>query len=269
MACALTLYDGVFRFGPALAALLVALLLQIGCNLANDVFDFERGADTEERQGPLRVTQAGLISPAGMRRAMFAVFAAAALLWLYMSWASSWLMLAVGVLAILAAVAYTGGPWPFGYHGLGDPMAFLFFGPVAVAGAYFVQAGRISAAAWWMSVPVGLIIMAILVVNNLRDIETDRVAGKRTLAVRFGAAAARREYLWCLIVAYALVPCLVAAGLLPWQTLLSWGSLAVARRTWRTVRDHTGPILNEALAGTGKIVLAYSVLFALGLWWAA
>lgn len=266
VACALALYDGVFRPGPALAALLVALLLQIGCNLANDVFDFERGADTEARQGPLRVTQAGLISPAGMRRAMLAVFAAAALLWLYLSWASSWLFLVVGLLAVLAALAYTGGPWPFGYHGLGDPMAFLFFGPVAVAGAYFVQAGEVAAAVWCMSVPMGLIITAILVVNNLRDIETDRVAGKRTLAVRFGPTAARREYLCCLIVAYAIPPCLTAAGLLPWQSLLCWASLAIAWPTWRTVRDHSGPILNEALAGTGKIALAYSVLFALGLW---
>ena len=172
----------------------------------------------------------------------------------------------MGGLAILAAIAYTGGPWPFGYHGLGDPMAFLFFGPVAVAGTYFVQAGRVAATVWWMSVPVGLIITAILVVNNLRDIATDRAAGKRTLTVRFGATAARREYFWCLAIAYAIPLCLIATGLLPPQSLLCWLSLAVAWPTWRTVRDKKGPILNEALAGTGKIVLTYSVLFALGLW---
>ena len=263
--CALAAHDGVFRPGPALAALLTALLLQIGCNLANDVFDFERGVDTEARMGPLRVTQAGLLAPAAVRRGMYLVFTAAGLLWIYLSLASHWLMLAVGLCAILAAVAYAGGPRPFGSRGLGDPMAFLFFGPVAVAGTYFAQAGRVGAAAWWMSVPVGLIITAILVVNNLRDIETDRAAGKLTAAVRFGAAAARREYFLCLTVAYATVTFPIALGILPLSAMLSWGSLVVAWPTWKLVRDHGGSLLNIALADTGKIALAYSVLFAIGL----
>lgn len=265
VACALTWYDGVFRPGTALAALGVALLLQIGSNLANDVFDYERGVDTEERKGPMRVTQAGLLTPTQVRLGMQRVFLAAFTLWLYLAWVSSWHMIWLGLLAILAAITYTGGPFPFGQYGLGDPFAFFFFGPVAVMGTYFVQALRISAAAWWMSVAIGLIITAILVVNNLRDIPTDSAAGRKTLAVRFGPTWARREYLLCLFTAYALVPALVWTHLLPWPALLSWGSLVVAWPVWRLVEKQEGEILNTALAGTGKIALSYSVLFAVGM----
>lgn len=265
IACGLTWFDGVFRLGPALAAMAVALLLQIGSNLANDVFDYERGVDTEARKGPLRVTQAGLLAPTQVKLGMKLVFFAALVLWLYLAWASSWFMIVVGLLAVLAAITYTGGPFPFGAYGLGDPLAFLFFGPVAVAGAYFVQALNISAAAWWMSIPIGLIITAILVVNNLRDIPTDKAAGRKTLAVRFGPTWARREYLGCLVVAYALVPILILSSLLPPAAMLSWGSLFVAWPTWRIVRREEGTILNLALAGTGKIALSYSLLFGIGL----
>lgn len=265
VACALTWFDGVFRLGPALAAMAVALLLQIGSNLANDVFDYERGVDTEARKGPLRVTQAGLLAPEQVKLGMKLVFLAALILWLYLAWISSWLMVAVGLLAVLAAITYTGGPFPFGAYGLGDPLAFLFFGPVAVAGAYFVQALNISTAAWWMSIPVGLIITAILVVNNLRDIATDRAAGRKTLAVRFGAKWARREYFGCFLIAYTLVPILIFSDMLPIGAMLSWGSLLAAWPAWRIVRQQDGVILNQALAGTGKIALSYSLLFAAGL----
>lgn len=265
VACALSWYDGVFRLGPALAAMAVALFLQIGSNLANDVFDYERGVDTEARKGPLRVTLAGLLSPGQVKLGMKLVFAAALILWFYLAWTSSWYMILLGLLAVLAAITYTGGPFPFGAYGLGDPLAFLFFGPVAVAGTYFVQALTISPAAWWMSVPVGLIITAILVVNNLRDIATDKAAGRKTLAVRFGEKWARREYLVCLLVAYALVAVLVVSGILPWAAMLSWGSLLAAWPTWRIVRQEEGTILNYALVGTGKIALSYSLLFAVGL----
>ncbi|NLZ16360.1 MAG: 1,4-dihydroxy-2-naphthoate polyprenyltransferase [Desulfobulbaceae bacterium] len=265
VACGLSWHDGVFRLGPALAAMAVALLLQIGSNLANDVFDYERGVDTEERKGPMRVTQAGLLAPGQVRLGMKMVFFVAFMLWLYLAWASSWYMILVGLLAILAAITYTGGPFPFGAYGLGDPFVFLFFGPVAVMGAYFVQALQVSAAAWWMSVAMGLIITAILVVNNLRDIPTDSAAGRKTLAVRFGPTWARREYFCCLIIAYALVPALIWAGLLPLQALLSWGSLVVVWPTWRLVEEQEGEVLNIALAGTGKIAMSYSLLFAVGL----
>jgi 1,4-dihydroxy-2-naphthoate octaprenyltransferase len=264
--CALALHDGFFRPGPALAALALALLLQIGSNLANDVFDFERGVDTAARKGPLRVTQSGLLAPGEVKRAMRLVFAVALLLWLYLAWVTAnahilWL----GLLAILAAIAYTGGPLPFGNLGLGDFMAFLFFGPAAVAGTYYVQALYISAGAWWMSILMGLIIAAILVVNNLRDIETDRAAGRATLAVRFGAKWARREYAACLLLAYGALPLLVWTKVVPAGALWSWASVLVAWPVWRIVRREEGRVLNKALTGTGLIALSYSLLFSTGI----
>jgi 1,4-dihydroxy-2-naphthoate polyprenyltransferase len=263
-ATALAWHDGYFRLGPALAALGVALLLQVGSNLANDVFDFERGADTAARQGPLRVTQARLLTPAQVKVGMGVVFAAAAGLGLYLASVSSWNVILLGLAAIVSAIAYTGGPFPLGYYGLGDVFVFVFFGLAAVAGTYYVQAGTISAAAWWMAVPIGLIVTAILVVNNLRDIATDREAGKRTLAVRLGARGAQVEYLLCLAVAYLLLPVLVWRGLVPVAALLAWGSLWVAWPVVQTVLKRQGKALNAALAGTGQIALTYSLLFLVG-----
>lgn len=265
VSASLAWYDGQFRCKPALAAIVMALLLQIGSNFANDVFDFERGLDTNERKGPMRVTQAGLLTPWQVKMGMAVVFAGAFLLWVYLAWVSSWWFLLLGVLAVIAAITYTGGPFPFGNYGLGDLMAFLFFGPVAVGGAYYVQARFVSPGAWAMSVAIGLLIAAILVVNNLRDIETDAIAGRRTLAVRWGKEGARREYLLCLLSAYLLVPISILFGWLPAASLLSWGSLAVAWPVWQLVNHQEGTILNKALAGTGMIVLTYSVLLSLGL----
>jgi 1,4-dihydroxy-2-naphthoate polyprenyltransferase len=263
-ATALAWHDGYFRLGPALAALGVALLLQVGSNLANDVFDFERGADTAARQGPLRVTQARLLTPAQVKIGMGAVFAAAAVLGLYLASVSSWNVLWLGLAAIVSAIAYTGGPFPLGYYGLGDVFVFVFFGLAAVAGTYYVQARAVSAAAWWMSVPIGLIVAAILVVNNLRDIVTDREAGKQTLAVRLGVQGARLEYLLCLAVAYLLLPVLIWRGLVPVTALLAWGSLWVAWPVVQIVLKQQGKPLNAALAGTGQIALTYSLLFLAG-----
>ena len=262
---ALAWRDGHFRLGPALAALGVALLLQIGSNLANDVFDFERGADTTDRQGPMRVTQARLLTPTQVKIGMSVVFAAAALLGLYLASVSSWNVIWLGVAAILSAVAYTGGPFPLGYYGLGDLFVFVFFGLAAVAGTYYVQAGSVSVAAWWMSVPIGLIVTAILIVNNLRDIATDRAAGKKTTAVRLGVKGARVEYVLCLAVAYLVLPVLIWRGVLPLWALLAWGSLWVAWGTLQVVLRQEGRALNAALAGTGQIALTYSLLFFAGL----
>jgi len=262
---ALAWHDGHFRLGPALAALGVALLLQIGSNLANDVFDFERGADTTDRQGPMRVTQARLLTPTQVKIGMGAVFAAAALLGLYLASVSSWNVIWLGVAAILSAVAYTGGPFPLGYYGLGDLFVFVFFGLAAVAGTYYVQAGSVSVAAWWMSVPIGLIVTAILIVNNLRDIATDRAAGKKTTAVRLGVKGARVEYVLCLAMAYLVLPVLIWRGVLPLWALLAWGSLWVAWGALQVVLRQEGRALNAALAGTGQIALTYSLLFFAGL----
>ena len=265
MGSALAWRDGSFQLLPALAALCVALLLQIGSNVANDVFDFERGADTAERQGPTRVTQAGLLTPEQVKRGMWVIFGLAALCGLYLASLRGWTVILIGLAAILSAIAYTGGPFPLGYYGLGDLFVFVFFGLAAVAGTYFVQVGSVSAAAWWMAVPVGLVVTAILVVNNLRDLENDRKAGKHTLAVMLGAQGARAEYVLCLVIAYLLLPILIFMKIIPVFTLLAWLSLPIAYKSTRTVFTQQGKPLNAALAGTGQTALMYSVLFWLGL----
>jgi len=252
--------------GPALAAAVGALLLQIGSNFANDVFDFEKGADTEARIGPPRATQLGLLTPRAMKRGMLVVFGLAILVGLYLTSVAGPAILAIGVLSIATAIAYTGGPWPLGYHGLGDFAVFVFFGVVAVTGTSFVQLGHVPLLAAVVSIPVGMLATAILVVNNLRDVETDRVAGKRTLAVRLGAGGARAE--WSLLVgsAYFLtgLPWL-AFGTTPW-VLLPWLTAPLALSLGRVIyAEPSGPTLNEALAGTAKLTLLFSMLFAAGL----
>lgn len=265
MGSALAWHDGSFQLLPALAALLVALLLQIGSNVANDVFDFERGADTAERLGPVRVTQAGFLTPTQVKRGMVVIFALAAMLGLYLAALRGWTVIWLGTAAILSAVAYTGGPYPLGYHGLGDVFVFIFFGVAAVAGTYFVQAGSVSLAAWWMSVPIGFIVTAILVVNNLRDLENDRKAGKHTLAVRFGEQGAKAEYLLLMLIAYLIVPIIVWMKIIPVGAMLAWLSLPIAIRTLRVVFTQVGRPLNTALAGTGQTAFLFSLFFWTGL----
>jgi 1,4-dihydroxy-2-naphthoate octaprenyltransferase len=258
-------YNGKFQPGPALACLLGALLLQIGANLANDVFDYYRGADAQERLGPLRVTTAGLLRPGQVLAGMWLVFGLAALLGVYLALVSGWPVLLVGLACILAAVAYTGGPFPFGYYGLGDLVVFIFFGPVAVCGTYFVQAGQLSGLALVCSLPVGFLITAILVVNNLRDIATDRTAGKQTLAVRLGARGARWEYTICLAAAYLIPLIFILFGWLPPWSGLYWLSLPWALRLVQDVWRDQGRLLNKALAGTGRLTLIFGIFLSLGL----
>lgn len=262
---ALAWHDGVFSAGPAAAALLIALLLQIGSNLANDVYDDERGADTQDRLGPLRVTQSGLLGRKQVKSGMKVVFVTALTLGFYLTWVRGWMVLVIGVVAIVAAIAYTGGPWPLGYHGLGEVFVFLFFGVTAVVGTYWVQTGTAPASAWLMSVPLGLLITAIIVVNNLRDIEQDRVAGKRTVSVRIGVRATRLEYGLCVLGAYACVALGVFLRILPVYAMAGWLSMPLAAATWRIVATQAGRPLNRALAMTGQTTLLFSVLFALGL----
>lgn len=262
---ALAAYDGGFSLGPALAALTIALLLQVGSNLANDVYDDERGADTADRLGPTRVTSAGLLSRGQVKRGMAVVFAIAFALGLYLTWVRGPLVLVIGVAAIVAAIAYTGGPYPLGYHGLGEVFVFLFFGVTSVVGTYWVQTGTTTPVVWLMSVPVGLLIVAIIVVNNLRDIEQDRAVGKRTIAVRIGPRATKFEYAACVSLAYLVVTGAVVATALPPHALATWLSLPLAYTTTRVVFTRTGRELNAALASTGRLTLVFSVLFALGL----
>ena len=265
MGSALAWADGRFRPGAFLACLAAALLLQIGSNLANDVFDFERGTDTPERLGPTRVTQSGLLSPAQVKGGMAVAFGVAALLGIYIAWLGGWPIIVIGIAAILAAIAYTGGPFPLGYHGLGEVFVFLFFGVASVAGTYFVQAGAVSAAAWWMTLPPGLVITAILVVNNLRDIDLDRKGRKLTLAVRLGEGVTKGEYLVCMIAAYLVLPLAAMFGVVPWWALLAWLSLPLAFRATRVVLTQKGRPLNAALADTGLVAFLFSLLFWVGL----
>jgi 1,4-dihydroxy-2-naphthoate octaprenyltransferase len=262
---ALAMADGRFAPLPALAALVGALLLQIGSNFANDYFDGIKGADTSDRVGPVRVTAAGLISHAAMRVGMLVVFGCAALVGLYLVWVGGWPILVVGVAAILAALTYTGGPMPFGYRGLGDLFVFLFFGPVALCGTYYVQTQSITLAALLASIALGALITAILVVNNLRDLDSDRRVGKYTLAVRLGATRTRRQYALLLLVAYLIPFALVYLYRSGWL-FLPLLTLPLAWQLSRTIEEASdGPTLNRALAGTARLSLLFALALAGGL----
>ncbi|MBX0325280.1 1,4-dihydroxy-2-naphthoate polyprenyltransferase [Halomicroarcula sp. F13] len=277
----LAIHDGVFAVGPAVAALLGALFLQIGSNFTNDYYDAIRGADTEDREGFQRVTQSGLISPKRVQGAIYVSFSLAALVGIYLVYIGGVPIIAVGLLSILAGFAYTGGPYPFGYHGLGDLFVFIFFGLVAVTGTYYVQAvstvatvgpipisipaGTVPVAAVVASLPAAALSTNILVVNNIRDLETDRETGKRTLAVKIGYQWSRIEYTALLALSY-LVPLVFAVC---WQSVFPLTPLLttpLAWRLWMTIREETtGEALNPALERTGKLLLAFSFLFAFGL----
>jgi 1,4-dihydroxy-2-naphthoate polyprenyltransferase len=250
-------------WGPALAALGGALAIQVGTNFANDVFDAERGADGPDRIGPTRAVAAGLISAATMKRAMVAAFACAMAFGVYLAGVAGWPVVAIGIASILAGIAYTGGPYPLGYHGLGDVFVMIFFGVVAVCGTAFVQLGHVPALAVWAALPVGALATAILVVNNLRDRTGDARAGKRTLAVRLGRGGALAEFAALLVLAYAVPLGLALAGR-PWAALpLVTAPLAFARmRALLAAVD--GPSFNRCLATTAQLMMGHGVLFAIG-----
>ena len=255
-----------FRIGPFLAALVGSVFIQVGTNLANDYSDARRGADTAERLGPVRVTSAGLVAPRRVLVATFVAFGVAIAAGLYLAAVTGPEILVVGFVSILAGVLYTGGPRPYGYAGLGEAFVFLFFGLVAVNGSYYVQVEDLSEVSLALSIPIGCLATAILVVNNLRDIETDRRAGKNTLAVRLGRPATRRLYVWLVVVAFAAVPLSVLITDAPAWSLLALLAAALVDPPLRAVMTRTdGPALNAALAGTGMLLAAFSVLLAGGL----
>ncbi|HMJ15237.1 MAG TPA: 1,4-dihydroxy-2-naphthoate polyprenyltransferase [Polyangiaceae bacterium] len=256
--------EGV-RWGPALAALIGALLLQIGANFANDVFDYEKGADTSERLGPTRTVQAGLLTPRQMRHGMLVVFGLALSCGVYLTGVAGPAIIVIGLLSIASAIAYTGGPYPLGYHGLGDVFVMIFFGFVAVCGTAFVQTGRVPELSVWAAVPVGALATNILVVNNVRDRETDVRAGKRTLAVRFGRKAGIAQYAVLLGLSYLVPASLVLSGRLALTVLLPLLTLPAGILLLRNLmRDHGAP-LNQTLVGTAKLLVIFGVLFALGI----
>jgi 1,4-dihydroxy-2-naphthoate octaprenyltransferase len=262
---ALAAANGRARPGLAVAAVATALLLQIGANFANDLFDFEKGADTGERLGPARAVAAGWIAPARMRVGTALAFAAAAAMGSVLVVAGGWFFALLGVLAVVAGLAYTAGPWPLGYHGLGDVTVFVFFGLVAVAGSYALQAQELPLRVLATAVPSAALVTAILVVNNLRDVDTDARAGKRTLAVRLGRRATRAYYGGLLVLAYGALVGLVLEGALGLPALLPLLTLPAAFRAAGTVRaDSDGPSLNRALAATARLHAAFTLLLALG-----
>ncbi len=262
----LAIGKGAFAAGPAIAALVGAVCLQIGANLANDLFDFQRGADTHERLGPPRAAQMGLLGPRDLRLGTAVVFAIAMLAGIYLVYVAGWPIVAVGLASIAGALIYTGGPWPAGYHALGDLMTFVYFGVLAVAGAYYVQAGELPAAAIWASLPMGCTVTAILVVNNLRDIPTDRESGKMTLGVVMGDRATRWWYTLQMLAPFALAVAAWPLGFAgPW-VLVSLAASPMAFKLVRGVLDGaSGRGLNPFLKATARFDLLFGALFALGL----
>jgi 1,4-dihydroxy-2-naphthoate octaprenyltransferase len=254
------------RWGAFFAALVGSIFIQIGTNLANDYSDAKRGADTEDRLGPVRVTSSGLIAPRRVLYATWLAFAVAVAAGTYLAAVAGPVIIAVGAASIAAGVLYTGGPRPYGYAGMGELFVFLFFGLVAVNGSYFVQLEELDWLPLGLSVAVGLLSTAILVVNNVRDIETDRRAGKRTLAVRLGRERTRRLYAALMIGAFIALPVALLAADGPGWALLGLAAAPLALRPARAVATRTdGPSLNAALAGTGAVLAAFSLLVSAGL----
>jgi 1,4-dihydroxy-2-naphthoate octaprenyltransferase len=251
---------------PFVAALVGSIFIQIGTNLANDYSDARRGADTEDRLGPVRVTSAGLVAPRRVLYATWAAFAVAIAAGMYLATVAGVIILVVGALSIAAGVLYTGGPRPYGYAGLGELFVFLFFGLVAVNGSYYVQLEELDWLPFGLSISVGLLATAILVVNNIRDIDTDRRAGKSTLAVRIGREAARRLYVAMLTGAFAALPLTLWLADGPACALIGVVAAPLAAKPVRAVLERTdGPALNRALAGTGALLGVFSLLLSAGL----
>ena len=256
---------GGFRADAALAALVGAFLIQIATNFANDMYDFQKGADTEARLGPVRAAQAGLLTVAQLRRGILVTFGLALLVGVYLTVIAGPVVVLIGISSILSGLAYTGGPFPLAYNGLGDLFVMIVFGFVAVCGTAFVQMSSVPSTAWLAAIPIGALATGILAVNNVRDFEGDRDAGKRTLVVRFGRRWGVLEYLTLIVVSYAMP---VIMFLLDFTD--AWGLLPLLTLPWalklvRSVSRDQGPTLNHTLAGTAKLLSVFGFLFAIGI----
>lgn len=262
---AVAIHEGGEHWPSAILAMITALLLQIAANFANDALDFKRGADTADRLGPTRVTASGLITAEGVMRATIVTLVLAVLTGLPLAIRGGWPIFALGVAAIVCAVAYTGGPSPLAYLGLGEVFVFLFFGLAAVTGTAYIQTGEVTALALVTAIPVGALAVGILIVNNLRDIETDRVAGKKTLAVRLGKRNTQYEYGLMLVTAAATPVVMWAVGWLDFWVVITlmWWPFGVS--LWNQVTTRTGRALNPTLGNTGRGLLIYSVALATAL----
>ena len=262
---ALAFHDGFFHVLICAMTLLAAVLIQIGTNFANDVFDFQKGADRDDRLGPTRVTQAGLISPEKMKKAMWQTLALAICVGFYLAYIGGWPIVIIGLASITAGIAYTGGPYPLGYHGWGDVFVFIFFGLIAVPGTYYLQTERVNELSLYMGTIMGMLSTAILVVNNLRDADTDVLSGKRTLAVRFGKTFSKIQYSMLILIPF-LLPLYVW-----WNVenelslLLTIFSLPIAFHLIKQLLMLTGKDLNLILVRTARFLLIFTLLLSAGL----
>jgi 1,4-dihydroxy-2-naphthoate octaprenyltransferase len=262
---ALAAADGVFRWDAFLVTLFAAVAIQIGVNYANDLADAEKGADTAQRIGPTRAVASGLLTPRQMKLGIAVAFGLAAIAGCYLIWLAGWVILVIGIVSIIAALGYTNGPIPYGYYGLGEVFVFLFFGLVATVGTRYVYDRTASADAWLSGVSMGFLAAAILVANNVRDIDTDRIAGKRTLAVILGRPAARWIYAGMVFASYATIAVAVVAGILPPWALLTLVSIPIVIRPMRAIFTTTeGPPLIGVLKATARLQLVFAALLAAG-----
>ena len=262
---ALSYHDGIFHSFIFLMTLLAAVLIQIGANFANDVYDYQKGTDRDDRLGPKRATQSGLITPEKMKQAMWRIFAFAIIVGCYLVWIGGWPIVVIGLASIAVGIAYTGGPYPLGYHGFGDIFVFIFFGLIAVPGTYYLQTGSLTELSLWLGAALGMLSTAILVVNNIRDMETDIVTGKKTLAVRLGKSFSQIEFSILVTIPFITPLCMW------WNTkdnmslLITLFSLPIAAHLIIQLISKSGRKLNNVLAGTARFLFIFTILFSLGL----
>ena len=261
---ALAFHDGNSNSFILFMTLLAAVLIQIGANFANDVYDFEKGSDRADRLGPQRATQSGLISPTDMKKAMWKIFALAIGVGFYLAYVGGWPIVIIGLASIAAGIAYTGGPYPLGYHGFGDIFVFLFFGLIAVPGTYYLQTGSVTEFSLWLGAVMGMLATAILVVNNLRDRDADIISGKKTLAVRFGKTFSKIQFILLVMLPF-LLPFHLWRQWNKMSFLLTLFTLPIAVHLIIQLFNNTGADLNKVLAGTARFLFIFTLLLSAGL----
>ena len=261
---ALAFHDGNSNSFILFMTLLAAVLIQIGANFANDVYDFEKGSDRADRLGPQRATQSGLISPTDMKKAMWKIFALAIGVGFYLAYVGGWPIVIIGLASIAAGISYTGGPYPLGYHGFGDIFVFLFFGLIAVPGTYYLQTGSVTEFSLWLGAVMGMLATAILVVNNLRDRDADIISGKKTLAVRFGETFSKIQFILLVMLPF-LLPFHLWRQWNKMSFLLTLFTLPIAVHLIIQLFNNTGADLNKVLAGTARFLFIFTLLLSAGL----
>lgn len=257
--------DGMFQPAASIVALLCAVLIQIGTNWVNDLFDFLSGKDTEERVGPTRVLAAGLISVKEMKFGIILIFTITFIIGLYLVYVAGWLLLLIGILSIIAGIGYTAGPYPLAYNGLGDIFVFIFFGLIGTVGTYYVQTLEVTGFVLWASIPVGALITNILVINNFRDIEEDRSSGKQTLAVKLGKRFTQTQYLIFMVFSYLVLAVVFFTFKQSFFVFLPILTLPLSIRLIKMIYTLQGEALNKTLELTAKLSAIYGILFAIGI----